>query len=271
MDSEIKVKSKKNEGSNFYFKLKAIEIFKGEPEFSKRFDFDPDEIDFKGSKVLVIDDIEKNRKLIRSFLRNYQLEIHEAFDGESGVQISKNIRPDLIFMDIRMPRMGGYQALKQIRRLSEIKHVPIIAVTASVHLDEDILEDKDGFNEILHKPVEMSGLLSILTQFLPFYKTEKAKKADGSKDTVDLNVVVLSDNLKSWMKKELDSTIRLLVKRKSNKVTKVLSEKLISIGEEYKIEQFVNYGENLSLSLRSFNIASLEKLTNSFITYYNSI
>ena len=121
VDSDLKIESEENKGSKFYFTLEGVEIPGKKPVVAgKSVDLDPARIKFKGSKILVVDDIEKNRKLFKSFLNNCNLSIYEADNGALGVEISEEVKPDMIFMDIRMPEMDGYQALKHIRETLEI-------------------------------------------------------------------------------------------------------------------------------------------------------
>jgi two-component system cell cycle response regulator DivK len=81
-------------------------------------------------KILVIEDHEDNRQLLRDLLMNSGLEMIEATTGLDGVAMAKSHRPDLILMDIQLPGIDGYEATRRIKAEPALKDVPIIAVTS---------------------------------------------------------------------------------------------------------------------------------------------
>jgi CheY-like chemotaxis protein len=105
-------------------------------------------------KVLVIEDNEINRYLMRIILQKLGHQVIEAEDGFIGVELAKKESPDLILMDIQLPRMDGYEATKKIRAMEELKDIPIIAITsyAMVGDKEKILAA--GCTAYIEKPIE---------------------------------------------------------------------------------------------------------------------
>src|SRR5262249_61246573 len=83
-----------------------------------------------GKRILVIEDTEDNRQIIRDLLTSFDYELLEAVDGAQGVAMAQTHRPDLILMDIQLPVMDGYEATRCIRAVPELAGVPIIAVTS---------------------------------------------------------------------------------------------------------------------------------------------
>ncbi len=265
MNSEVRVESKINKGSKFYFTLKNIEIFKGEPD--SKIKFDPDEIVFEGSKVLVVDDIEKNRELIRNFLKYHNLQVYEASDGETSIKIAQEILPDFIFLDMRMPGLDGYQTLKELRKNPGLKNTPVVAITATVHLDKALLLGKGGFNGIINKPIELSDIISVLTVHLPYEKVEiQHKKAQ--KDIVNLEKISLTPGLIDNFKQDIAPLIKSLEKRKSNSVITELYDKIIKTGDNFEVEELVSFGKEMSVSARSFNIIKTYKMIDRLVDYY---
>lgn len=113
-------------------------------------------------KVLVVDDVAINRKLLKMILKQHRFTVLEAEDGESAVQMAEEEKPDIILMDISMPGIDGIEAVKLIREKGgQFKEVPIIAVTASLLYDKNTLIKK-GFNGLLNKPFKEEHLLELI-------------------------------------------------------------------------------------------------------------
>jgi two-component system, cell cycle response regulator DivK len=119
------------------------------------------------NRILVIEDNEDNRQIIRDLLTSLGCELIEAVDGVEGVAMAQSHRPDLILMDIQLPEMDGYEATRQIRTIPELVHVPIIAVT-SYALSGDEAKARDaGCNGYVAKPFSPRELLAKIREFLP--------------------------------------------------------------------------------------------------------
>src|SRR5262249_50670224 len=81
-------------------------------------------------RILVVEDQEDNRQILRDLLGSAGYEMTEAWDGEASISAAKEQRPDLILMDIQLPLMDGYEATRRIKADPELKSIPIIAVTS---------------------------------------------------------------------------------------------------------------------------------------------
>ena len=118
-------------------------------------------------KILLVDDSEDNRFLIREYLKNTGHEIIEAENGEAAVEKAKRGQFDVILMDMKMPVMDGYSATKQIRfweTLTRLPRIPIVALTAYAMEDEQEKSLACGCDLHLSKPVSKKDLLSVLDQ-----------------------------------------------------------------------------------------------------------
>ena len=119
------------------------------------------------NRILVIEDNEDNRRIIRDLLTSLGYELIEAADGVEGVAMAQSHRPDLILMDIQLPEMDGYEATRQIRAVPGLKTVPIIAVT-SYALSGDEAKARDaGCDGYVAKPFSPRELLAKIREFLP--------------------------------------------------------------------------------------------------------
>jgi len=106
-------------------------------------------------KVLIVEDNEKNLKLMRDLLQFNGYEIIETDNAETGIQLAASEQPGLILMDIQLPGMDGIQALAELRAADQTRHIPVIAVTASVMThDRNQLMDA-GFDDYQLKPLEI--------------------------------------------------------------------------------------------------------------------
>lgn len=115
--------------------------------------------------VLIIDDNPQNADLLDSYMRLYDIKTVVAYTGQEGFEFAKNIQPNLIFTDLRMPleTWDGYKTISMLKSSPATQHIPIIAVTAS----GDLLQAKDaGCDNVLLRPFRTSQLKDILDQYI---------------------------------------------------------------------------------------------------------
>lgn len=117
-------------------------------------------------RILVIEDQEDNRRIIRDLLANAGYEMIEALDGETGVRLAKSERPDLILMDIQLPVIDGYEATRRIKAEDELKPIPIIAVTSYALSGDDAKARIAGCDAYVAKPFSPRLLLAKIRQLL---------------------------------------------------------------------------------------------------------
>jgi two-component system cell cycle response regulator DivK len=120
-----------------------------------------------GKRVLVIEDTEDNRQIIRDLLTSFDYELIEAADGAEGVRMAQAHYPDLILMDIQLPVMDGYEATRRIRAIPELARVPIIAVTSYALSGDEAKTREAGCDGYIAKPFSPRQLLAKIREFLP--------------------------------------------------------------------------------------------------------
>src|SRR5258705_5503793 len=119
-----------------------------------------------GELILVIEDNEKNRKLVRDVLTFKGYTIVEAETGEEGVRLAKERLPKLILMDIQLPGIDGIEALRQIRAYDATRAIPIVAVTASA-MDRDRQQIMAaGVDAYQSKPLKLKEVIDVLEAIL---------------------------------------------------------------------------------------------------------
>jgi CheY-like chemotaxis protein len=116
-------------------------------------------------KILLVEDSEDNRLMLKRLLEMSGYEVVEAVNGEQAVQRAKTLRPDVILMDLSLPRIDGLTATRRIRNMPHLKKVPIIAITAHMSADFQTAAFASGCNEYMNKPIDFGHLESLLKRF----------------------------------------------------------------------------------------------------------
>jgi len=166
MDGKIWLESEIGVGSEFIFKIPLLKgnIEKVTPNKDVNSMIQNNIYNLKGNRILLVEDNKTNQEIVIGLLENSNLYIDIASNGEEAVELYKTNQYDLIFMDIQMPIMNGYEASKIIREQNS--HIPIIALSANV-MEKDFQATKDaGMNEHLNKPIDAKKLYDILFKYL---------------------------------------------------------------------------------------------------------
>lgn len=116
--------------------------------------------------ILVVEDNEKNLKLVRDILRYEGFDVMEARTAEDGVALAAERLPDLVLMDVQLPGMDGVEALRRLRRRSATASMPVVAVTALAMKDDRVRLLEAGFDGYLEKPISASALGDQVREFL---------------------------------------------------------------------------------------------------------
>lgn len=115
--------------------------------------------------ILVIEDQEDNRRIMRDLLTSANYKIIEAVTGEEGVRSAETNRPDLILMDIQLPDFDGYEATRRIKAIPALSSTPIIAVTSYALSGDDIKAFEAGCDAYVSKPFSPRALLKKIQEF----------------------------------------------------------------------------------------------------------
>jgi CheY-like chemotaxis protein len=109
-------------------------------------------------KVLVVDDNRPSRELIVDILRPLSLEVAEAPDGATALATARDMKPDLVILDLSMPDMDGFAVLNELRRDPDCAGTPFLAVTANAMPGERSKALLAGFSDFQTKPVRSAEL-----------------------------------------------------------------------------------------------------------------
>ena len=116
--------------------------------------------------ILVVEDQEDNRQILRDLLASSGFLMIEAHDGQQALAMARSQRPDLILMDIQLPVVDGYEATRSIKRDPELKHIPVIAVTSYALSGDEERAREAGCGAYVAKPYSTRHLLAKIGQFL---------------------------------------------------------------------------------------------------------
>jgi two-component system cell cycle response regulator DivK len=117
--------------------------------------------------ILLIEDQEDNRRIVRDLLTSVGYELIEAVTGEEGVTLAERHRPDLILMDFLLPGLNGYDATRLIKAQPALRQIPIIAVTSYALSGDDVKALEAGCDAYIAKPFSPRELLAKIREFLP--------------------------------------------------------------------------------------------------------
>ncbi len=168
---KINVTSDLGKGASFYFTLTFNKDNNMQQQLEQPDAYVP-QVDIRGVRVLVVEDNEINITILERFLQKWGIRIMEAANGVQALELLKFHTFDLILMDLEMPEMNGYDAVKIIRQTDT--NIPIIAFTATLLDNMDFLITNDGFDDYILKPFRPADLKKKIEKFAPNRKIEYA-------------------------------------------------------------------------------------------------
>jgi signal transduction histidine kinase/DNA-binding NarL/FixJ family response regulator len=245
LDGELTLTSEFGKGSEFTLTLFNVSVSTVDEAsvsaaVSSKFSFAP-------INIMIVDDIKTNRFLLCEILRKFPFRVIEAEDGVDALdKISSEI--DLVFMDIKMPKMDGYEATGFIKSNSQLQNVKVIALTASVYFENN--EQSRCFDEFLRKPVSEQELLATIAKFFPekvlrniAAKDEpKPEKVGSSKERqLDSDLIAQLTNIRNSGDMEAFGKFGALLvswaKERELGYTMELARKIIMYSENFDIEK----------------------------------
>ncbi len=262
MNGRIDLRSHINQGTEFTITLHGI----------KASDVQPDDIDsspinnlnninFNKALIMVIDDIESNRTLIREQLMDTGLQIRDAENGHLALEMIDKIKPDLILTDIRMPDLDGFAILNKIKSNPNTSHIPVIAITASISTEKEDTRSLQ-FDSLLLKPISKKLLLQEISNFIPFASQNPAP------DIINDHTPKLDIQHASKLLKELNNNFIPQIDHFGGALEmdsiKRFATQLSELGHKYNTDYIMQYAMQLENSVDTFDITSIQDLINSF-------
>jgi len=211
---------------------------------------------FQDTMVLVVDDVESNRVLVKEFLQSVNISTLEAENGEQAVRYAREFKPDLIIMDIRMPIMDGLEAIRIIKSTEELKHIPIVVLTASAMKDQENEIKKANCEGFLKKPINRNELITELIRFFPYSREDNSEKDSdqGNQDNID-------DETKEILPEILD-ILNIQMMKEWEKITDIFiiddvedfAQKIKDMGTKYRLKKLKDWGNKLFKEIQSYDM-----------------
>jgi len=262
MNGTIQFQSKLKKGTTFQIKIPNITYlrdFEGAPESIQ---IDPANIVFEKAKILIVDDVALNRKYFVDALKNSNIEIIEAEDGLTAYNLAKDIVPDIIVTDLRMPKLNGFGLLKKIQGNAKLSHIPIIAYSASAMKEQKEHIFNCKFSGFLIKPVRVTDLYIELMNYLP-YKSIRTLEKDNSTQQGLLEINDMQGLIHSLETVYTNVWKKFAVRQPMDEV-KEFGGNLENLGNAHNAEIIKKYGNELMTAAENFNIDSILKLLHKY-------
>jgi len=266
MGGAITVESESGKGSAFSFFIPDVcpGQFVDEPIEAEAFDIES--VIFNKGMLLIVDDDPDTRSLFRGYLSHQNIDIIEAENGQEGIDMARLYQVDLILMDLRMPVMNGFEAIKIIKSDESIKDTPIVIVTASVMKDSETNILSSGCDGYLKKPVRKKDLITEIMKFISYSSSkelsvqtqEKTLETDASEDIQidlaqkerlpELIEAFDSDYLPEWENLQKQFIIDEI---------EAFSEKMKLAGEKYTFNLLISWADELNMQTQQFDMAKI--------------
>lgn len=216
--------------------------------------------------VMIVDDISYNILVLKKLIESENVRFIEAADGTEALSKLSNEKPDIIFMDIRMPGMNGYEVTEYIRNNENLAKIPVIAFTASVarHPNDKI---DQLFNGFLQKPVFKRDVEAVLHKFLKF--SYVYSESDNEKlSEIDLEITPEKILILPEIIFEIENKFQQKWERIRNSLViyeiEEFKNQLSELAFHYSCKVIAQYCTELNLGLQSFDIDVIERKINEF-------
>jgi signal transduction histidine kinase/DNA-binding response OmpR family regulator len=227
-----------------------------------RADADPERgelgVHFVGARVLIADDEASNRDLLQAYLAAAGVEVVQAEDGRRCVQLARELRPDLILMDVKMPVMSGIEAMLALRKDEDTRSIPVVFITASA-LSQEREQLRDLAVAILVKPVDRNRLYDLLPQYLR--REESAMvvpvKAPNAGAVLAPELVVALDG-------ELNAAWQLAQQTQIVNHAEVFAQQVRDWGLRYACPELVAVGDDLLEYCAAFAVEKIHGVLQEF-------
>jgi two-component system sensor histidine kinase EvgS len=265
MNGSIEVTSVLHKGSRFLVRIPNVSYLANQGKTIGQVSIVPSNLIFEKASLLVVDDVEINRKFLFDALKGTNIEVIEAANGQIALDIMVEITPDLVITDIRMPVMNGFELLGKMQADKKLSQIPVIAYSASVMKDQIERIYQSKFKGLLIKPVSMEELFLQLTKNLPYRMKESTEPHFGTQKSIDETVVSDPDKLIEKLEGEYLVQRNAFETRQPLQEVKDFALNIVHLGELHNSLLIKKYGNDLLSAANNFSVSEilsfLEKYT----------
>lgn len=250
MGGEITVNSQVGHGSIFKFNIQVSIVDTADiqikPQTRRVIALEPNQPYYR---ILIVDDRWENRHLLLKLLHSFGFELKEASNGVEAIEVWENWHPHLIWMDMRMPVMNGYEATQQIKATTKGQATAIIALTASSLEEERAVILSSGCDDFVRKPFREADIFETMSKHLGVRyiydePTELLSKKAGKQNALTTSALAilpteLLDNLKEAATcLDMDKVERIIEEIRTHNST--LADGLATLSSEFKYDEILN-------------------------------
>ena len=278
MHGVITVESEPGKGSTFGFIFPKVAITELAKSDAVATDGQGDFNQFAPATILVADDVALNRELVAGYFEGTALKLITAKNGLEALAQAEKHRPDVILMDMRMPELDGHETTKRLKENPALKHIPVIAVTASSFREEEARARKicDGF---IRKPFNRAELIAELRKFLKLAATlERQSVAESASSPAaeastpaPTEAVAKRHELMVALRQQEQTVWPRLCKTKAMSEIEAFAKRLRHWAEEGHWSSLRSYAEVLDQQVQEFDLSRLPQTLQRFPEVINSL
>ncbi|MBF0225278.1 MAG: response regulator [Desulfobacterales bacterium] len=230
--------------------------------------------------ILLAEDSKFNRFIVIEYLKIFPVKIHIALNGKEALEKFKNEKFDMIFMDIQMPVMDGYEATREIRKHEKnnnLSPIPIIAMSAYALKEEIDKSLNSGCNEHIIKPILKQTLINAVQKYSKA-ESEKNKISDTTTVSKGNSIIIkadpdLGETIFYYKESILNNNIKISesLKNKDYNSIKTISHRMKGEGEAYGFKEVSDIGKKIEEALKLNDIITVELLNNQLSDYINCV
>lgn len=250
MGGKITLKSKLGKGSSFRVTLPDIPAEEIRPRIQPAGEARSNRLFFRDASILIADDVDTNRALLKGLLKGENLHIHEAADGEEALDIVSKTRIDILLLDLNMPKASGFLVAETMKKNPKLKNIPIIAISATSISPEESGKAAN-FDVFLEKPLNMRLLQSYIAKYITSYAPEP-RKTETTRDVTIAGSILEGIKDRPAFRKQL----------------KAMNQSLQSVKNSSSFDEIREYGNSLLAFAEKFSIASLSEISEEI---YNAV
>jgi signal transduction histidine kinase/DNA-binding response OmpR family regulator len=276
MNGKLSLVSRVGEGTEFTIQLDNVEIRSHEELPTEAVRFRHDQMDFKGALVMVVEDNRFNMALAKTILEAQNIRVVEALNGKDAMDILNRdgIRPALILMDLKTPVMSGYEATRRIKADDNLKHIPVVVLTADIRQSDNGPAracECDGF---LPKPIDEGALFSELMKFLPYRNRKSQENGEGKKGLrkrmLTVDTLLRKEDFHTLSDTEVNDMITSLSTNLMEQWNQLKDSMILDqwtdfgkdvkqLGQNFNLPVLVDYGQCMIDNVTHLNINELKK------------
>jgi len=267
MNGTIHLTSEMNKGSVFKIELLDVAVASANDEniepASDVEENDIEQIIFEPAKILIVDDILNNLILMESFLEDFHFHVDTAMNGLEAIEKAKAFQPDIIFMDIKMPEMDGFEATQKLKADDMTCNIPVIILSASAMkgLSTDLESVK--YDDYLTKPVSQKAVIECLKNFIPFATPFDDQISSQTETLLDACNTIPSELIEKIKGYEPQINIHINEGILVDEIENIANE-IKTISTSYNCKPVIDWADNILSLAEMFDIEQLSEILKRF-------